>query len=93
VTAFERRYRNDETGRLAYDPKVLLKIVLYGYAKGLVSSCKLASAVLGAVGASRLANAEEGDGERLQDTGDLNQRVGEVENVTPRTRRLSGLPS
>ena len=25
LTAFERRYRNDETGRLAYDPKVLLE--------------------------------------------------------------------
>jgi len=30
LTAFEARYRNDETGRLAYDPAVLLKIVLYG---------------------------------------------------------------
>jgi len=44
LTVFERRYRNDETGRLAYDPKVLLKIVLYGYSKGLVSSRKLEEA-------------------------------------------------
>jgi len=44
LSVFERRYRNDETGRLAYDPKVLLKIVLYGYSKGMVSSRKLEEA-------------------------------------------------
>jgi hypothetical protein len=26
LTVFEGRYRNEETGRLGYDPKVLLKI-------------------------------------------------------------------
>src|SRR5271169_4489544 len=44
LTVFERRYRNDQTGRLAYDPKVLLKIVLYGYSKGIVSSRQLEEA-------------------------------------------------
>jgi transposase len=44
LSVFEQRYRNDDTGRLAYDPKVLLKIVLYGYYKGIVSSRKLAEA-------------------------------------------------
>jgi hypothetical protein len=29
LTVFEKRYSNDETGRLAYDPKILLKVVLY----------------------------------------------------------------
>lgn len=33
LTPFEARYTNDDTGRLAYDPAVLLKIVLYGYYK------------------------------------------------------------
>jgi hypothetical protein len=28
LTVFAGRYRNDETGRLAYDPKVLLKTPL-----------------------------------------------------------------
>lgn len=42
LTLFAARYTNDETGRLAYDPSVLLKIVLYGYYKGIVSSRKLA---------------------------------------------------
>ena len=38
VSVFDARYHNDETGAPAYDPAVLLKIVLYGYARGLLSS-------------------------------------------------------
>ena len=41
TSVFEQKYRNDETGRTAYDPKILLKIVLLGYARGLVSSRKI----------------------------------------------------
>jgi transposase len=41
TSIFEERYRNDETGRLAYDPKMLLKVVLFGYSRGLISSRKL----------------------------------------------------
>ena len=44
LRAFEARYQNDETGCLAYDPAILLKIVLFGYYKGLVSSRRLAEA-------------------------------------------------
>jgi len=33
LSVFEQRYANDATGRLAYDPKVLLKIVLYGFTR------------------------------------------------------------
>jgi len=35
---FDSRYDNDETGRVAYDPKILLKVVLLGYSRGLISS-------------------------------------------------------
>jgi transposase len=38
TSMFEARYSNDETGRLAYDPKILLKVVLFGYSRGLLSS-------------------------------------------------------
>ena len=38
LTVFEQRYRNDETGAPAYDPAILLKIILYGYARGITSS-------------------------------------------------------
>ena len=41
VSIFTERYNNDATGRTAYDPKVLLKVVLVGYARGLVTSRKL----------------------------------------------------
>jgi transposase len=41
TSAFEQKYRNDETGRAAYNPKILLKIVLLGYARGLISSRKI----------------------------------------------------
>jgi len=44
TSAFEQKYRNDETGRTAYDPKILLKIVLLGYARGLISSRKIEQA-------------------------------------------------
>ncbi|MCK4463870.1 MAG: transposase, partial [Candidatus Omnitrophica bacterium] len=38
VTIFETRYKNDETGAPAYDPAILLKIVLYAYSRGITSS-------------------------------------------------------
>jgi transposase len=38
LSAFDERYSNDDTGRPAYDPALLLKIVLYAYARGIVSS-------------------------------------------------------
>ncbi len=38
LSVFNARYRNDETGASAYDPAVMLKIVLVGYARGLTSS-------------------------------------------------------
>lgn len=44
TSIFDDRYRNDETGRLAYDPKVLLKVVLFGYSRGLISSRDLEQA-------------------------------------------------
>lgn len=38
LNIFNERYRNDQTGRKAIDPKVLLKIVLLGYSRGLTTS-------------------------------------------------------
>ncbi len=38
---FEELYRNDELGRPAYSPKLLLKVVLLGYARGLIGSRRL----------------------------------------------------
>ena len=36
LSFFDYRYRNDETGRKAIDPKVLIKIVLFGYSRGML---------------------------------------------------------
>jgi transposase len=44
LSVFEHRYHNDATGRSAYDPRVLLKIVLFGYYRGIISSRRLAEA-------------------------------------------------
>jgi transposase len=44
MRVFEERYKNDETGCLAYDPAILLKIILFGYYKGMISSRRLAEA-------------------------------------------------
>ena len=38
LSALHARYNNDETGAPAYDPAVLLKIVLLAYSRGLISS-------------------------------------------------------
>ena len=44
LSVFDDRYCNDETGRKAISPKVLLKIVLFGYSRGLLSSRPLEKA-------------------------------------------------
>jgi transposase len=38
MSVFDDNYQNDETGRSAYNPKILLKVVLLGYSRGLTSS-------------------------------------------------------
>jgi len=38
LSELDRRYRNDDTGAPAYDPAVMLKIVLLAYSRGVVSS-------------------------------------------------------
>jgi|TARA_R100000687_G_scaffold14797_1_gene11491 transposase len=38
LSAFHEKYKNDAGGRSAYDPAILLKIILYAYAKGITSS-------------------------------------------------------
>jgi transposase len=47
LSLFDSRYNNDETGAPAYDPSILLKIVLYAYSRGIVSSRKIASLLPG----------------------------------------------
>ena len=38
LSVFHPKFKNDDTGRPAYDPAILLKIVLFAYSKGITSS-------------------------------------------------------
>jgi transposase len=42
LTPFDDRFCNDETGAPAYDPAILLKIILFAYSRGIISSRKIA---------------------------------------------------
>jgi transposase len=44
ISIFGSRYKNDETGCPAYDPKILLKVILFAYARGIISSRKIEQA-------------------------------------------------
>ena len=37
LSLFEVIYKNDDNGRPAYDPAILLKIILFAYSKGVLS--------------------------------------------------------
>ncbi len=41
LSIFDHRYGNDDTGRPAYDPAILLKIILLAYSRGITSSRKI----------------------------------------------------
>lgn len=38
ISVFYPKFKNDEAGRPAYDPAILLKIILFAYSKGITSS-------------------------------------------------------
>lgn len=38
LSIFHTKYQNEDNGRPAYDPAVLLKIILFAYSKGITSS-------------------------------------------------------
>ena len=42
ISIFDARYQNDDMGAPAYDPAILLKIILYAYSRGITSSRKIA---------------------------------------------------
>ena len=38
LSGFDTRYRNDQTGATAYPPAILLKVILFAYSQGIISS-------------------------------------------------------
>jgi transposase len=41
LSVFEARYKNDASGAPAYDPAILLKIILFAYSKGIIYSRRI----------------------------------------------------
>ena len=41
LSIFDRKYKNDYTGAAAIEPRILLKIILYCYSMGIISSRKI----------------------------------------------------
>lgn len=42
LSLFDNRYRNDETGASAYNPRALLKVIIFAYSRGITSSRQIA---------------------------------------------------
>ena len=43
ISCFDQRFKNNETGAPAFDPRILLKIILFAYSRGITSSRKIAA--------------------------------------------------
>ncbi len=43
LSIFDQRYNNDQAGRPAYHPAILLKVILFAYSKGITSSREIES--------------------------------------------------
>ena len=64
LSLFENNYHNDERGAAAYSPRVLLKVLLYCYSKGIISSRKIEKACIENIIIKALAE----DNEPVHDT-------------------------
>jgi len=61
LSLFEQNYHNDERGAAAYPPKALLKVILYCYSKGILSSRRIEQACKNNIIAKALAEDSEPD--------------------------------
>ena len=61
LSLFEEKYNNDEKGASAYQPKALLKIILYCYNNGILSSRRMEKACKNNIIVKTLAGNEEPD--------------------------------
>jgi transposase len=67
LSAFYARYRGDGWGRAAYNPCMMVKVLLYGYALGVRSSRKLAQALVQDVAFRYLAANQQPDFRTISD--------------------------
>ena len=75
---FEELYANDEIGRPAYSPKLLLKVILLGYARGIN---RLAPAGAGLPGEHHLPRPGLRDPARSQHPGGLRREAPRPDRV------------
>jgi transposase len=61
LSLFEKNYNNDEKGAPAYPPKALLKLILFCYSRGIISSRKIEKAAKENIVAKALADDFEPD--------------------------------
>jgi transposase len=61
LTAFDENYHNDDAGAAAFPPSVLLKIIMYCYSKGILSSRKMEDACKNIIIVKALADEMEPD--------------------------------
>jgi len=61
ISLFEQNYHNDEKGAAAYSPRILLKIILYCYSKGIITSRRIEKACRNNIIVKALAEGSEPD--------------------------------
>jgi transposase len=61
MSRFDARFKNDETGRSAYNPRILLKITLLAYSRGIIHSRKIERECKSNVGFMALSCWQEPD--------------------------------
>ena len=61
LSIFEDNYHNDEKGAAAYSPGILLKIIIYCYSKGIISSRRIEKACKENIIVKALAEDSEPD--------------------------------
>jgi transposase len=87
LSRFEDRYKNDETGRSAYDPKILLKVVLFGYSRGLISSRRIEWACQKNVVFMALSSGQHPNASK-QWSGTRSELQGRKERIEAKVRKL-----
>ena len=61
ISLFDLNYKNDEKDAPAYSPRVLLKVIMYCYSKGIISSRKIEKACINNIIVKSLAANNEPD--------------------------------
>ena len=75
ISLFDMNYRNDEKGATAYSPRVLLKVILYCYSMGILSSRKIEQSCINNIIVKSLAADNEPDHDTIATFITINQKA------------------